>query len=78
MDIEKALDNFATKESLIQFIRDLPDDARGLMMFTEDIHAKDEDGNELQKSSFKYYGDLGEAIVVWMLLEFLDFVRHKV
>lgn len=76
MDVEKALNNFASKEHLIQFIRDLPDDAVGAMMFTYDAGATNEEGEELELNVFKYYGGLHEEKVLWMLMRFIDYVRR--
>ena len=77
MDIKKPLDNFVTKEKFIQFIRDLPDDAVGIMMFKYDdpIQRMNENGDEVEMNVFRFYGKSTCGDALWMLHNFIDYVR---
>ena len=77
MDINQVLDNFATREALIQFIRELPDEAVGIMMFRYDHPEKkiNENGDELEMNVFKFYGRSTSGEALWMLHNFIDYVR---
>jgi len=77
MDIDKELSTFVSKQSIVNFILQLPDDAIGLMMFKYDDpnRTHNEKGDELEMNSFKFYGSTTMCEILWMLENFKDYIR---
>jgi hypothetical protein len=77
MDIERMLDNIATKDVLIQIIKDLPDDAMGVLTFVCKPNAEEAAlyGEEARMYYYQSYGEVPRNQAAWMLMNHLDYTR---
>lgn len=78
MDIDKELSKFASKNDLLQYVKDLPDDSKGVMVFTYTQKVDLEDGEEpedIEISSYKEYGEITPGEVLMLAHDLIDFAR---
>lgn len=77
MDINKVLNGFASKDDLIQYIKELPDDAKGVLIFQYNGKLDTEDGEEVEAtvSSYKEYGEITPGEILLMAHDIIDFAR---
>lgn len=77
MDVNKMLNSFANKDDLIQYVKELPDDAKGVLIFKYEGDMEMEDGEKIEAvvSSYKEYGEISPGEILLMAHDIIDFAR---
>jgi hypothetical protein len=77
--LNSVLNNFACKIDLEQYVKNLPDDAEGVMVFRylDPEMPKDEDGDDVYTLGYKVYGKLSGPEQLWLAHEAIEFAREE-
>jgi hypothetical protein len=75
VDIDKHLNNIISKEDLVSFIRDLPDNSTGIVCFSTPTDELDEDGQPLELLKYRTFGTMSNGDAFMMAHEAADMAR---